>query len=87
LFKIEKENCLTCYRETVSLAMNFEKDNHPYLLLAQWTPHGHGLIIIQDYDIYYMTDPLSIHGYRITNSAIPGIISNGLPDWLYEGIS
>ncbi|XP_011502782.1 PREDICTED: dipeptidyl aminopeptidase-like protein 6 [Ceratosolen solmsi marchali] len=71
-------------RETALLAMNSEKNNHPYLLLAQWTPHGHGLIIVQDYDIYYLTEPFNNLRYRVTNSAIPGILSNGLPDWLYE---
>lgn len=62
-----------------------EKDVHPYLLLAQWTPRGHGLVMVQDYDIYYITSPKSNTGYRVTDTAIPGILSNGLPDWLYEG--
>lgn len=62
-----------------------EKDSHPYLLLAQWTPRGHGLVMVQDYDIYYRTSPLSNTAYRVTNTAVPGILSNGVPDWLYEG--
>lgn len=41
--------------------------------------------MVQDYDIYYMTAPMSNTGYRVTNTAIPGILSNGVPDWLYEG--
>lgn len=72
-------------REITSLTPYPEKDNHPYLLLAQWTPRGHGLILIQDYDIYYKTGPISSFSYRVTDTAIPGILSNGLPDWLYEG--
>lgn len=74
------------YRETIPLTPQPEKDAHPYLLLAQWTPRSHGLVMIQDYDIYYRPSPLSNTGYRVTDSAIPGILSNGLPDWLYEGI-
>lgn len=62
-----------------------EKDSHPYLLLAQWTPRGHGLVMVQDYDIYYKTGPISNTAYRVTNTAVPGILSNGVPDWLYEG--
>lgn len=62
-----------------------EKEVHPYLLLAKWTPRGHGLVMVQDYDIYYRTGPLSNTGYRVTDTAVPGILSNGLPDWLYEG--
>lgn len=60
-------------------------DDHPYLLMAQWAPKGHGLIMVQDYDIYYRKTPSSHTGYRITNSAVPGVVSHGVPDWLYEG--
>ncbi|XP_053979176.1 inactive dipeptidyl peptidase 10 isoform X1 [Hylaeus volcanicus] len=71
-------------REIIPLTPHPEKGGHPYLLLAQWTPRGHGLVMVQDYDIYYITGPMSNTGYRVTNTAIPGILSNGLPDWLYE---
>lgn len=54
-------------------------------MMAKWTPRGHGIVMIQDYDIYYKTGPLSNMAYRVTNTAVPGILSNGLPDWLYEG--
>lgn len=62
-----------------------DKDPHPYLMMVKWTPRGHGVIIIQDYDIYYKTSPSSNLVYRVTDTAVPGILSNGLPDWLYEG--
>ncbi|XP_043277514.1 inactive dipeptidyl peptidase 10 isoform X2 [Venturia canescens] len=71
-------------RETLSLTPNPEKYVHPYLLYAQWTPRGHGLVMVQDYDIYYKTDPTSNTEYRVTDTAVPGIMSNGFPDWLYE---
>ncbi|XP_044263326.1 inactive dipeptidyl peptidase 10 isoform X1 [Tribolium madens] len=61
-----------------------ETEEHPYLLLAEWAPRGHGLIMVQDYDIYYRKSPTSHTGYRITNSAVPGVVSHGVPDWLYE---
>ncbi|CAH0551631.1 unnamed protein product [Brassicogethes aeneus] len=61
-----------------------ESDDHPYLLLAQWAPRGHGLIMVQDYDIYYRKTPNSHTGYRITYTAVPGVVSHGVPDWLYE---
>ncbi|XP_045483534.1 inactive dipeptidyl peptidase 10 isoform X2 [Harmonia axyridis] len=61
-----------------------EIDNHPYLLLARWAPKGQGLIMVQDYDIYYRKTPTSHSGYRITNTAVPGVVSHGVPDWLYE---
>ncbi|XP_076651634.1 dipeptidyl peptidase 10 isoform X1 [Halictus rubicundus] len=71
-------------RESIRLTPYPERVEHPYLLLAQWTPRGHGLVMVQDYDIYYVTGPMSNTGYRVTNTSIPGILSNGLPDWLYE---
>ncbi|XP_011268255.1 venom dipeptidyl peptidase 4 isoform X2 [Camponotus floridanus] len=71
-------------RECIMLTPHPEKDVHPYLLLAQWAPSGHGLIMVQDYDIYYRTSPMSNIGYRVTNTAVPGILFNGVPDWLYE---
>ncbi|KAI4468726.1 protease family s9bc dipeptidyl-peptidase iv-related [Holotrichia oblita] len=62
-----------------------EVDDHPYLLLAMWAPRGHGLVMVQDYDIYYRPSPTSHIGYRITKTAVPGVVSHGVPDWLYEG--
>lgn len=41
--------------------------------------------MVQDYDIYFRPSPTSPHWYRITDTAVPGVISNGVPDWLYEG--
>ncbi|XP_057333646.1 dipeptidyl aminopeptidase-like protein 6 [Microplitis mediator] len=71
-------------RDIISLTTDLEKYAHPYLLYAQWTPRGHGIIMVQNYDIYYKTSPTSNVGYRVTNTAVPGILSNGFPDWLYE---
>lgn len=62
-----------------------EDDDHPFLLLAQWAPKGHGLITVKDYDVYYRKTPSSHRGYRITHNAVPGVVSHGVPDWLYEG--
>ena len=73
------------YREIVTLSLNPEKDAEPYLLYAQWSPRGHSLIIVHEYDIYYKTIPFNSAVYRITNNGIPGKIHNGIPDWLYEG--
>ncbi|XP_046973505.1 inactive dipeptidyl peptidase 10 isoform X1 [Vanessa cardui] len=56
----------------------------PLLLLAMWTPKGHGLITVKDYDIFYRPAPRSSTGYRVTDTGIPGRIFNGVPDWLYE---
>lgn len=41
--------------------------------------------MVYNYDIYYRRGPRSTQVYRVTNDAVPGIIYNGVPDWLYEG--
>ncbi|XP_053618067.1 inactive dipeptidyl peptidase 10 isoform X2 [Plodia interpunctella] len=56
----------------------------PHLLLAAWTPKGHGLITVNNYDIYYRPAPRSSTGYRVTDTGVPGTVHNGVPDWLYE---
>ncbi|XP_072379446.1 inactive dipeptidyl peptidase 10 isoform X2 [Diabrotica undecimpunctata] len=61
-----------------------EDDDHPFLLLAQWAPKGHALVMVQDYNIFYRKTPTSHTGYRVTHTAVPGVVSHGVPDWLYE---
>jgi hypothetical protein len=41
--------------------------------------------MVYNYDIYYLLSPRGGQSYRVTNSAVPGIVSNGVTDWLYEG--
>lgn len=55
------------------------------MLHAQFTPRGHSLVLVHNYDIYYKMGPKA-STYRITKTAVPGIIYNGIPDWLYEGL-
>lgn len=57
----------------------------PYLHYAQFTPKGHSLIMVYNYDIFYRLGPRTFESYRVTDDAIPGVIYNGIPDWLYEG--
>jgi hypothetical protein len=41
--------------------------------------------MVYNYDIYYLLSPRGGQAYRVTKTAVPGIISNGVTDWLYEG--
>jgi len=61
------------------------EEEWPFLLHAQFTPRGHSLVMVFNYDIYYKTGPKSAQSYRITKTAMQGLIHNGVPDWLYEG--
>ncbi|RZF33294.1 hypothetical protein LSTR_LSTR007639 [Laodelphax striatellus] len=70
---------------TYPLLVTPDDSDHPYLLHAEWTPRGHALLIIYNYDIYYKPSPdKHQNSFRVTTTAVPGIVSNGAPDWLYE---
>ncbi|KAJ1526921.1 hypothetical protein ONE63_008469 [Megalurothrips usitatus] len=56
----------------------------PFLLDAAWAGRGSALLMVYDYDIYYKPSANASRSYRITNTAVPGVICNGVPDWLYE---
>lgn len=80
-----------CYRESYPLTPLPDEvggviTEGPQLLLAAWTPKGHGLITVKDYDIYYRPAPRSSTGYLVTDTGTSGTIYNGVPDWLYEGM-
>ncbi|CAG7726029.1 unnamed protein product [Allacma fusca] len=54
------------------------------LELVEWSPSGCSLVFVHQGDIYFKSEPTSNVTHRLTRSAIPGVISNGVPDWLYE---
>lgn len=83
-----KPICINFFLSPSSESINLTPksgEEWPFLLHAQFTPRGHSLVMVHTYDIYYKTGPKSAQSYRITNTAKPGIIYNGVPDWLYEG--
>lgn len=73
------------FSESIELSHKVDDMEWPHLHHAQFTTKGHSLIIVYNYDIYYRLGPRTYQTYRVTNDAIPGIIYNGIPDWLYEG--
>lgn len=62
-----------------------DADSHPFLQHVVWAPKGNALAFVYRNDIYYKTSALTSHVYRITNTGQPGVVFNGVPDWLYEG--
>ena len=56
--------------------------------LVQWVPgNEHSLVIVFRNDIYYIADIEKLENFvRVTSSGKDGIIFNGIPDWLYEGM-
>lgn len=71
--------------ETIQLTLKADDDEWPFLLHAEFTPRGQSIVLVHTYDIYYKPSARATQTYRLTKTAIPGIIYNGVPDWLYEG--
>lgn len=71
--------------EAIKLRHNPQQDEWPYLHFARFTSAGNALIWVHNYDIYYRQEVRASHAYRITHDAVPGVVYNGIPDWLYEG--
>lgn len=62
-----------------------EDRGHPPLVLAKWAPVGSGLVMVNErYDILYKRTVTSNDVHRITDTGRPGIVYNGVPDWVYE---
>ncbi|XP_055634110.1 inactive dipeptidyl peptidase 10 isoform X2 [Toxorhynchites rutilus septentrionalis] len=70
--------------ETIQLTTKAEDDEWPFLLHAEFTPKGQSIVLVYTYDIYYKPTARATQSYRLTKTAIPGVIYNGVPDWLYE---
>ncbi|XP_064553883.1 uncharacterized protein Dpp10 isoform X2 [Drosophila montana] len=70
--------------EAIKLRHNRQQDEWPYLHYARFTSAGNALIWVHNYDIYYRQEVRASHAYRITHDAVPGVVYNGIPDWLYE---
>ncbi|KAH8293230.1 hypothetical protein KR018_000532 [Drosophila ironensis] len=70
--------------ESIRLRHSGQPDEWPYLHYARFTPAGSALVWVQGYDIYYKQEARSPVVHRITHDAVPGVVYNGVPDWLYE---
>lgn len=57
----------------------------PFLQYAGFGPRGHMLVLVYNFNIYYTNGIKSPQTYRITSSGVPGVIYNGIANWLYEG--
>jgi len=53
------------------------------LQYAAWLGNTSSLLMISDNDIYLRTGPAT-EDVRLTDTGEPGVIYNGVPDWLYQ---
>ncbi|XP_058801842.1 inactive dipeptidyl peptidase 10 isoform X3 [Phymastichus coffea] len=51
---------------------------------AAWLGNSTALLMVSDNDIYVRSSPTSNEDTRLTDTGVPGIIYNGVPDWLYQ---
>lgn len=58
--------------------------NNESLQMAIWSPTGSSLAYVFNNNLYFVSSPDSI-SQQITLDGVPGIIYNGVPDWVYEG--
>lgn len=56
------------------------------LSVAKWAPTGNSVVYVLDNNIYYVSEPTNVlNAVAITDDGVPGVIYNGVPDWVYEG--
>ncbi|OXA63602.1 Inactive dipeptidyl peptidase 10 [Folsomia candida] len=71
--------------ETQEVSIEHSPSSEEYTFqLVKWAPTGNGLVLVHNGDIYYKANPKDKKSNRITYSGQPGVIFNGIPDWLYE---
>ncbi|GLG95178.1 Inactive dipeptidyl peptidase 10 [Gryllus bimaculatus] len=58
-------------------------DEAPQLQLAVWSPAGSALAFVYRNDIYYRPRA-DAETVKVTHTGRPGVVFNGVPDWLYE---
>ncbi|XP_043264684.1 venom dipeptidyl peptidase 4 [Colletes gigas] len=55
------------------------------LALGSWSPTRNAVVYVLQNDIYYQTfSETGSKVRRLTHTGVPGVIYNGVPDWVYE---
>lgn len=52
--------------------------------IAFFSQNGNGLAYIQDNNIYYLNFETGGLPTMVTGDGVPGVVYNGIPDWVYE---
>lgn len=61
------------------------KSQRTWMQHAEWLGNSTALIIITENDIYLRQSPADEEDIRLTHTGVPGLIYNGITDWLYQG--
>ncbi|CAG0878665.1 unnamed protein product [Darwinula stevensoni] len=62
-----------------------EDSSSPDLLQSlEWAPVGASLYFVYDNNLYYVPHPEANKVFKLTVTGIPGMVFNGVADWVYE---
>ena len=63
-----------------------EDERSSLLQHAMWLPKSHGgLVMVKNNDIYFRPSLDTEQVYRVTEDGRPGVLFNGVCDWVYRG--
>ncbi|KAK7873601.1 hypothetical protein R5R35_009292 [Gryllus longicercus] len=51
---------------------------------ATWLGNTTALLLVAENDIFLRTSPVADVDVRLTDTGVPGVVYNGVPDWLYQ---
>ncbi|XP_059485201.1 inactive dipeptidyl peptidase 10-like isoform X3 [Neocloeon triangulifer] len=60
------------------------ENEHPHLQQVQWSPRGNALAFVYKNDVFFRPAANNADTVRVSSSGQPGVVFNGVPDWLYE---
>lgn len=64
----------------------YDVANKSDVQFLEWDPSGKGIAYVLKNNIFYFESPEKTNEVKqLTFSGIPGVVYNGVPDWVYEG--
>jgi hypothetical protein len=54
---------------------------------VEWAGPPGGVVLVRDNDLYYSPPPGTGPVLQLTRTGVPGVVFNGVTDWLYRGQS
>lgn len=57
--------------------------NGEEIQVCLWSPTGNSIAFVKNNDVYYINSATTVEK-RLTFDGVPGVIYNGVPDWVYE---
>lgn len=57
--------------------------NGDEIQVCLWSPTGNSIAFVKENDVYYIDSANGVER-RLTFDGVPGVIYNGVPDWVYE---